>query len=195
MMRGPLQTGMCQPCPILSSSRTAEAKRSATQSGDAPGPGARSLRAADLTRERAQMQDMLLGMAKDNQAAAIQMLITEQGLSANYGNQIGQTPLHVAAIWNSTDAAKVLIDHGANINAQNDMNAATPLHMGAMRGRREFCALLLEVGADPTLQLADGRIAAEMVESDKTLAVSLLEAAERWDGAKEQTAATEAKEA
>ena len=77
-------------------------------------------------------------------------------------------------------AAKVLIDHGANINAQNDMNAATPLHMGAMRGRKEFCALMLKVGADPTLPLADGRIAAEMVESDKALAMSLLEAAERW---------------
>ena len=55
--------------------------------------------------------------------------------------------------------------------------------MGAMRGRREFCALLLKVGADPTLPLAGGRIAAEMVESDKALATSLLEAAERWRAA------------
>jgi hypothetical protein len=180
MFGGPLQTGMCKPCPILSSGRTAAVKGAAAETAAAPAEKRRTVRGADLPPQRAQLQDMLLGLAKDNKAAMIRKLITEQQLIATYGNAIGQTPLHVAAVWNSTDAGKVLLELGADVNAQNEMNAATPLHMGAMRGRREFCALLLERGADPTLALADWRIAAEMVESDRSLAASLLEAAERW---------------
>ena len=68
------------------------------------------------------------------------------------------------------------------------MNAATPLHMGAARGRVEFCKLLLERGANPTLQLSDGRIAAEMVEADRALATTLMAAAERWAGGERDTA-------
>jgi hypothetical protein len=33
--------------------------------------------------------------------------------------QMGQTPLHVAALWGNLDAVRVLIQHGANVNAQN----------------------------------------------------------------------------
>jgi ankyrin repeat protein len=33
--------------------------------------------------------------------------------------QMGQTPLHVAALWGNLDAIKALIQAGANVSAQN----------------------------------------------------------------------------
>ena len=138
-------------------------------------------RAADLPAEQARLQENVLGLAKDNKAAAIRALVAAHGLSAAYGNSIGQTALHVAAIWNATDAGAVLIELGADVNAKNDLTGAAPLHMAAMRGRREFCTLLLAHGADPTLPEDSGRVAAQMAD-DRTLAVFLMKATERWQG-------------
>jgi ankyrin repeat protein len=39
-------------------------------------------------------------------------------LSPQSRNCIGETPLHVAAVWGDTGAIKVLIDAGADINAR-----------------------------------------------------------------------------
>ena len=133
-------------------------------------------RAADLEPEMAKLQESLLGLAKDDRGEDIRRLIATYKLSAQYGNSIGQTALHVAAIWNSLKAGDVLLDHGAKINARNDLNGATPLHMAAMRGRREFCALLLTRGADATLREDSGRLAADVAD-DETLAVFLRRAA------------------
>ena len=47
-------------------------------------------------------------------------------------------------------------------------------------GRREFAELLLKHGANPTLQLGGGQLAAEMVDTDRALATLLMEAAEGW---------------
>ena len=38
------------------------------------------------------------------------------------------------------------------------------LHMAAMRGRREACAMLVKRGADPTLTDDSGRVAADMTD-------------------------------
>ena len=38
------------------------------------------------------------------------------------------------------------------------------LHMAAMRGRREACAMLVKRGADPMLADDSGRIAADMTD-------------------------------
>ena len=92
---------------------------------------------------------------------------------------VGSAALHVGSIWNATEAAEALLELGADINAQNDLIGATPLHMAAMRGRREMCTLLLARGADPTVAEDSGRIAAEMAD-DASLTKFLLAAAERW---------------
>lgn len=45
-------------------------------------------------------------------------------------NQIGQTALHVAALWGNCDALRALLDLGADANVQN-MTGSTPLHFAA----------------------------------------------------------------
>lgn len=45
--------------------------------------------------------------------------------------------------------ARLLLDHGADINAVDDEYRTTPLGMAARWGQRKMVALLLERGADP----------------------------------------------
>lgn len=72
-------------------------------------------------------------------------------------SQFGITPLGWAALNGQTEAAKLLIEKGADVNAQN-RDGATPLHSAAFLGRTETVKLLLEKGADTTLRSNDGTI-------------------------------------
>jgi ankyrin repeat protein len=44
--------------------------------------------------------------------------------------------------------ARLLLDHGADIDAIDDEYRSTPLGVAARRGQRELVALLIERGAD-----------------------------------------------
>eukprot|EP01043_Picozoa_sp_COSAG02_P025976 COSAG02_NODE_1481_length_12389_cov_15.643857_3_plen_195_part_00 len=81
-------------------------------------------RAADMGAETVRLQEAMLGLAKDNKADEIRQLCSK-GLSAAYGNSIGQTALHIAGIWNAVEAGEALLDHGALIDAKNDLSGAT----------------------------------------------------------------------
>ena len=71
----------------------------------------------------------------------------DNGSSANSCNQMGQTALHVAAIWGAMKCGKLLVNHGANVNAKNKLSGGTPLMMAAQRGRIEFAKFLIQNGA------------------------------------------------
>ena len=75
-----------------------------------------------------------------------------QGSSPNSCNQMGQTALHVAAIWGAMKVGQLLVERGANVNARNQMSGATPLMMAAQRGRVEFARFLIDNGADALMQ-------------------------------------------
>jgi ankyrin repeat protein len=65
----------------------------------------------------------------------------------------GTTPLHAAAIYDQTNAVKLLIQRGANREAC-DEHGFTPLHLAVIQGSTETVALLLKhgwfkSGADP----------------------------------------------
>ena len=56
-------------------------------------------------------------------------------------------PLHVAALMGDAAAARLLLDHGANIAVRTEGYAMTPLHVAASYGRAELAELLLARGA------------------------------------------------
>jgi ankyrin repeat protein len=66
------------------------------------------------------------------------------GASANCA---GGLPLRIAAWKCSAEAARLLLEHGADVNAPED-NGWTALHSAAMHGRHEIVGILLAAGAD-----------------------------------------------
>ena len=62
-------------------------------------------------------------------------------------NQMANTPLHAALAGRRGDAAKMLIDAGADVNARQHGGWA-PLHSAAANGDREMVDLLIARGAD-----------------------------------------------
>jgi ankyrin repeat protein len=64
----------------------------------------------------------------------------------------GFTALHYAAFFGQEDAARILVERGADVNvvARNDRIHVTPLHSAASGGHPEIVKLLLERGADPS---------------------------------------------
>jgi ankyrin repeat protein len=67
------------------------------------------------------------------------------------------TPLHYAAFFDGPEAARLLLDHGADVNAFADNELGVhPLNSAAAAGRGDVAAVLLEHGADPNAQTPRG---------------------------------------
>lgn len=82
-------------------------------------------------------------------------------------NPMGQSALHIAAIWGSVGVGKLLIDAGATIEAHNKMGGITPLMCAAQRNQTEFAQLLLDSGADPMTEDESGRVAYMFAQDDE----------------------------
>ena len=76
----------------------------------------------------------------------IKALVNSLGIETSPGDFDEYTPLHLAAHFNNSVAASVLIANGAEVNAKSDSNR-TPLHLAATYNSTETAALLLENGA------------------------------------------------
>ena len=61
------------------------------------------------------------------------------------------TPLHIAAEHNHPQIARVLIEHGANIEAKRN-GLLTPLHYAASNGSLATARVLVDAGADANAQ-------------------------------------------
>lgn len=84
-----------------------------------------------------------------NHTGALEVLLARYADTAVKGMKYGKlkvTPLHLAAEAGNLDAAKILLEHNADVNGA-DSNV-TPLHMAAGMGHYEVVELLLENGAD-----------------------------------------------
>lgn len=68
----------------------------------------------------------------------------------------GETALLQAASWGRLEIAKILIKHGANVNAKAAWGAV-PLHDAARMGNVEVARLLLEHGADVNAKDYEGK--------------------------------------
>jgi ankyrin repeat protein len=67
------------------------------------------------------------------------------------------TPLHYASFFDGPEAARLLLEHGADVNAVADNELGVhPLNSAAAAGRVDVAAVLLEHGADPNAQTRRG---------------------------------------
>lgn len=59
----------------------------------------------------------------------------------------GDTLLHIAATWGDTEAVRLLIENGADVNASGDMGC-TPLYEAISFGHGRCAKMLLDAGAN-----------------------------------------------
>ena len=110
---------------------------------------------------------------------AVQFLL-EQGADVHQRsrNALNNQPLHACvAISKSTHAAKLLLDHGADVNATQH-GGFTPLHAAAFSGELALVRLLVDSGAALDPKTNDGQTALDLArEKGHDEVVKLIEAA------------------
>ena len=86
-----------------------------------------------------------------------EMLKKSPGFVSEYSKK-GYTALHIAAHRGYHDMVKLLLKHGADVNAKSKDKGRTPLHSSTSKNKTEVTATLLANGADKTVQDSDGKL-------------------------------------
>uniref|UniRef100_A0A8C0J0F7 Poly [ADP-ribose] polymerase n=1 Tax=Chelonoidis abingdonii TaxID=106734 RepID=A0A8C0J0F7_CHEAB len=104
----------------------------------------------DLVKEGdTDIQDLLRGdaalldAAKKGCLARVQKLCTPDNINCRDTQGRNSTPLHLAAGYNNLEVAEYLLEHGADVNAQ-DKGGLIPLHNAASYGHVDIAALLIK---------------------------------------------------
>ena len=71
----------------------------------------------------------------------------------NQADENGFTGLHRAAFNGQYECVSVLLEAGANPNAQDYHGGRTPLHQAAAQGYKQVCKKLLSCGADAKIKV------------------------------------------
>ena len=96
----------------------------------------------------------------------------------------GFSPLHLAAFFGRNEAVELLLDAGADVDAEASNSFLTrvrPLHSAAAGGHLECCRLLLAAGADPNALQGGGHSALDAARenADEALVALLVDAGAR----------------
>ena len=86
--------------------------------------------------------------AESGDTKALESLLKQDAKLAMLKDKAGDQPLHHAAQKGQVEAARLLLDSGADVNARG-FDDWTPLHWAAKSGSKALCKFLLEKGADP----------------------------------------------
>lgn len=82
----------------------------------------------------------------------------------NQPDEKGFTPLILATYLGETNTVELLIDHGADINAQDPNMGMTALMGVCFKGSEDLAKLLVERGADTSLKNKQGETALDFAK-------------------------------
>ncbi len=133
-------------------------KEDPTLAGAKDGDGLSALMVAVYENQVRIAEHLLKALGKDldifeaaavGRAERVAKLLDRDSSLAEAWSPDGFTPLHLAAFFGQPEAARVLLDRGAEVNAvsRNRMHVM-PLHSAAASVRRAVVEVLLEHGAD-----------------------------------------------
>jgi ankyrin repeat protein len=95
----------------------------------------------------------------------ITRILIERHADINARDYYGRTPLHQATTGLNTEAsddncfevARILLEHGAHVDTQDEYYHSTPLHSASFCGSVRLAELLLQHGADVNMRNIDGQ--------------------------------------
>jgi ankyrin repeat protein len=96
------------------------------------------------------MTDFYNAVVTDDLALLNQLLTA--GFDVNQNSETGATPLILVAGQGKVGFVKLLIEHGADIEAKHRMNGQTALHVACAEARLKVVRLLLAAGANPNVK-------------------------------------------
>jgi ankyrin repeat protein len=107
--------------------------------------------------------DMMCQASKDGNVTTLRKLI-EGGSNINSKLDIYEsTPLHYTSYHGRTDATRLLMSFGANVNATN-RDLKTPLHVAASNGFASTIRCLVKGGGNLTMKNCDGQTPLDCAE-------------------------------
>lgn len=107
-----------------------------------------------------------LFFACQNGDAAMVEALLKAGADAKAVNANGTTVLMTAASVGSVDTLKVLVEHGANVNAKESAHGQTALMFAAALDRAEAVKFLLAHGAQPNVTSTSEKVARVRFDQD-----------------------------
>src|SRR5262245_26656349 len=95
-----------------------------------------------------QLSDQFLEAAKKGDVTELKKLL-DQGVKVDSTNKYGVTALGFACSKGHLDAVQLLVERGANVNAEDTFYNATPISWAIENGHNDIVKYLLQKGANP----------------------------------------------
>ncbi len=120
-----------------------------------------------------ELGELLLAHAGSGNSRTVRDLIA-RGANVNYPDEeLGDRPLHRAAMEGHIEAARALVELGADVNAADNLGSR-PLHWAADGGHTAMVHLLIEKGAQVNAVDSDHQAASHRARENKHSEVAAL---------------------
>jgi len=130
------------------------------------------------SQEAAQNQRRLIAAVRDDNEEMLQEVFEQGNFDINFQDGLGNTALHYAAMYGSTDVLEHILSHeDCDVDPINRLEGATPLHLAVVMVhkhlREPVVSSLLDAGADTSIKNKRGDTAIDLISRGDTGLLSL----------------------